>query len=65
MKKEHTPTWITNDPETAKTLKAIDAIYEATRTAARSLSLDAKIITLRDARKAKFDAYAAIAKGEA
>ena len=54
--------WLTNDPEVAKTLKAIDKIYMATREAAKNLSLDAKIIAYREAKNAKIEAYEQVRK---
>lgn len=52
--------WLTNDPATADTLRAIDAAYEVARRAAQSMPLAEAIVAYHKARVMRQAAYDAI-----
>ncbi len=56
--------WITNNPETAKLLRSIDAQEKADREAARNLPLAQKVEAFRLAKKRRQDAHDVIMMAE-
>jgi hypothetical protein len=60
MSKPTTLRWLTNDPNAAAKLRAIDAAYWAARDAAAHLPLALKIIAYREAEAVSRAAYDAV-----
>jgi hypothetical protein len=52
--------WVTNDPEAARKLRAIDRDYEKVKAGTVGLSLAGKVETIRKAKAARRAAYDAI-----